>query len=39
LKDPFNTTGGRLPDGEVKIGSSALAGFGEELEDIKFAHK
>jgi hypothetical protein len=38
LEDPFDTTGGRLPDGEVKIGCPALTGFGEELENIEFAH-
>jgi hypothetical protein len=38
LEDPFHTTGGRLPDGEVKIGCPALTGFGEELENIEFAH-
>jgi hypothetical protein len=38
LEDPFDTAGGRLPDGEVKIGCPALTGFGEKLENIEFTH-
>jgi len=38
LEDAFDTAGGRLPDGEVKIRGPALASLSQELKDIELAH-
>jgi hypothetical protein len=38
LKDAFNATGRRLAGSKMKIGSPALAGLIQELEDIDFSH-